>query len=418
MKNKLLILLPTLVLGMGMFVGESLAGGGKKETSKFYITTEPKKLQVAPLPQVQPLSPIQPPETLAPPAPPPASGTSPPVSSFAMKSVVALEAGNKVEAKFNFESEVPQSMSPDVNVVTTASGVSGDASVGACEFNPERTAYICSVDGLKGCTDPTDYTLNLSGAGFTSFTSVINSADDEFDWPSGVSVEDMISNRGDKCWIGGWQFGEVAVLPTLSTFRVRFPANNIHGICDLVKNFVGDFALGVYIRTNTSPADGGIGRISIYMDTTFPSNSGMIFSSGKVVDDDDRWQIGYWDLARGINAIAVPERTGKFGPIATHTAPFYVCMVKHQGQTKVYITAESGGPYEQIVDRELSCYRGYGNCSNPREIFNQDVSSWEETHVRIRFEEYTDSDWLSEIGWVRFRNTGLQGTAADCPRLD
>ena len=333
-----------------------------------------------------------------------ASASEASVSSFTRTSVTSIADGNDVEITFDFgASAVPDGLDPTVDVT-------GDiASVSNCAFNAGRTAYTCTVSGVDGCKTLTDYSVTLSGNGFADFSTTFNSADDEFEWPNEL-IGNMIGAAGDdKCWIREFD-AETTAETTNGVLQMTLSAAG-GGVGFVTKPLSGALAYSVYIAANDRPTIGNDAFASVILLNT-ADNASQAFLSGKLLGDDSWWIMSNFDVP-GMES-AIPA--GGLVDTATHTAPFYVCLVKYNGRIKYYIATQEGAPYTELTDSNLEC-GGVVPCGNVADILNRDVSDWNEMRVFLLLMDDVAEPYTVQFGYTRFKATGLTGTSADCPRI-
>lgn len=327
------------------------------------------------------------------------------VSSFTRTSVTSTAAGNDIEITFDFgASAVPEGLTPTVEVTGSS------PSVGDCAFNSGRTAYICTVSDVDGCTTLTDYSVTLSGNGFANFSTTFNSADDEFEWSNSI-ITDMIGDAAEnKCWVG--QFKAETTKETIGGV-LQMTLSKIGSHTDnIYKKFYGDFAYSAYIAANDRPISGNLGSGHVAFKNMV--NDSQSFGSGKIDVAGDTWLIesNRWEFVSKKSAIPA----GELVDTATHTAPFYVCLVKYNGRIKYYIATQEGAPYTELTDSNLVC-GGPNPCADLADILERDVSAWYEMVAGLILSDNDDDPYTVQFGYARYKATGLTGTSADCPRI-
>ena len=312
------------------------------------------------------------------------------VSHVTKTSVISTLGPNDVDITFHFGSAVPDGMTPTVGVTGS------DPTVGNCSFNAGRTAYTCTVSNVDGCATLHDYTVSLGGSGFADFSATFNSADDEFDW-SGTPIANMIGAAG-TCWIRDSQF-MVNESVANGVFEMSFPGGAGAGESVFHKVFDGDFACSIYIAANNFPASGNSNLT--YGLFIFADESMKYFREGLGTT---------WFLE---NSIGRAKPTGELADTAGHAAPFYVCMVKYQGLMKVYVSTAEGEPYTELTSDNLICE----GC-DVGDFLNLDYSSPNPVNIELNVRRLAGASlYEAQLGYVRFKATGLTGTVDDCPPI-
>lgn len=338
------------------------------------------------------------------------------VSSLTKSSVHAQTANNSITAAISFSSAVPAGLTPTVSV----KDVGGAAlTVSGCQFNTDRTALTsCSISGIANCTTLTDYTLTVSGTGFTTYTYTFNAVDDEFE-------ADGITNH--TCWtdFGGSLTASVANdLFNVSVKNSGSSPATVAGIKTLPANSQ-DIAMAYKVSSETLPSSClGQNAASATLRLHYQNQSNQAheinINRGMSTNDSLKltWSIFYSNEISNTEATIYPV-SGAPAELLTAGDPFYLCMVRRNGIVRFYVS----GPAKSYIAPTAATMSTSGNTSglSVAQLLALDTTGWPTNTLNIELDfdnDCTNTTLVTGLDYVRFR-TNLDSSAtasgADCP---
>ncbi|HLD46061.1 MAG TPA: hypothetical protein VJC18_11560, partial [bacterium] len=342
-----------------------------------------------------------------------------PVNSVTKTSVSSEEDGGttQIELLINMEIEAL----PAVEVAMSESGAAEPAATADadCVASGDDTLCTVTVSGVAGCATPTDYEVTLSAEGYEDYVIHFNSADNEFEEATTVSDNDcwiQDHSAGDADNEFDWSASGGNLVMTMDNLGTG--SHDIYYDQPFADSKEGAFV--VYISDLETPATNGTNFDLVMVQATnsqFDGLNGIVSGYNGLADPA---YSGWGSVYEGGNGYqwGIPLETGDLNDIADVYDGYYICMTAYDDLLTTYISTD-GDNYYKLTEDNMRC--DTGTSCNIDQIDSRSIADWDDLRLSIQVGSDNgagDGTLTAKFGFARFRTSNLNGSMADCPRMN